>query len=440
MAANQAWMKCYRTVLCALAYLLFLFSKGESEQIAPFAAAAVLLISLGMIFLSSTKLLTLPFLLLCQILIFCYNSFELFIGYIWLAPIVLAAIAIHLWRLRPRFWRGESFWPLVAVGVATLVAGLGAIPASDYFRPIALFYVFALGPALPLVYLLLKNELRSGEDVQSFCDDLVALCLTATAMTFTHLALSLDVMLGPAMYLPPQWSNNMSTVLMLTFPLLFARARRRYVWLLAAGLAALAAMLSGSNGALLLVPVEVVVCTFWLWRTDEERPICRSLSRALFFAFSGAIVLAGIVFLTKAQSLGMQFSFRAREKLFVRGLENFRDNPIFGVGIGYLGNSDVYGGKAGTINWYHLFSMQVLGGMGLVGALAWGWQLFTRARLALRVWKEESFAMGLCYFGLFLMSQVNPGEFCPIPYAFLAVAFFAMIETVAKSDQMPQNA
>ena len=76
MASNQARMKCYRALFCAFAYLLFLFSKGESERIAPFAAATVLLISLGMMLLKDTRLLTLPFLLLCQMLIFCYDSFD----------------------------------------------------------------------------------------------------------------------------------------------------------------------------------------------------------------------------------------------------------------------------------------------------------------------------------------------------------------------------
>jgi len=42
----------------------------------------------------------------------------------------------------------------------------------------------------------------------------------------------------------------------------------------------------------------------------------------------------------------------------------------------------------------------------------------------------------MSYMGLFLMSQVNPGEFCPMPYAALAVTFFIIMEKddIAISD------
>ena len=117
-----------------------------------------------------------------------------------------------------------------------------------------------------------------------------------------------------------------------------------------------------------------------------------------------------------------------RWKLLARGFEDFAKNPLFGSGLGYCGNADLFAGKQGTINWYHIFISQVVGGLGIAGILAWGYQLYTRACLSLRVWRTTDFGFALCYFGLFLMSQVNPGEFCPVPYAFLAVCFFVAIE------------
>ena len=39
------------------------------------------------------------------------------------------------------------------------------------------------------------------------------------------------------------------------------------------------------------------------------------------------------------------------------------------------------------------------------------------------------FVLFLCYGGLLLMSQTNPGEFCPFPYEMLAVMIFVIIET-----------
>ena len=36
--------------------------------------------------------------------------------------------------------------------------------------------------------------------------------------------------------------------------------------------------------------------------------------------------------------------------------------------------------------------------------------------------------LGLSYLGILLMSQVNPGEFCPIPYGMITVILFIFLE------------
>ena len=112
-------------------------------------------------------------------------------------------------------------------------------------------------------------------------------------------------------------------------------------------------------------------------------------------------------------------------------------NPLFGSGLGYRGNADLYSGKQGTINWYHTFIAQVVGGLGAFGVLAWCYQLYVRFRLAFYVRRDKECGFSLCYLGLFLMSMVNPGEFCPVPYAYLAVCFFALIECHIGIDDTP---
>ena len=80
------------------------------------------------------------------------------------------------------------------------------------------------------------------------------------------------------------------------------------------------------------------------------------------------------------------------------------------------------------MNWYHMMIPQVVGSLGLVGVAAYGLQLSLRVYTIFRRTSVFKLAMGVSYAGLFLMSQVNPGEFCPIPYAFLAVLLFVMAE------------
>jgi hypothetical protein len=81
-----------------------------------------------------------------------------------------------------------------------------------------------------------------------------------------------------------------------------------------------------------------------------------------------------------------------------------------------------------------MFWPQIVGSMGLLGVLAWGWQLVTRARIAFAVRCTPAFFIMLCYAGLLLMSQVNPGEFCPFPYAVSAVYMVALSERRMGAD------
>ena len=71
---------------------------------------------------------------------------------------------------------------------------------------------------------------------------------------------------------------------------------------------------------------------------------------------------------------------------------------------------------------------QIYGSMGTVGIIAYAYQFVGRVKLALSKYSLYVTTLLLSYGGLFLMSQVNPGEFCPIPYGLIAVIIFIMME------------
>lgn len=424
----------YRAGLSVGVLLLLLLTGGKTEYLAPCGVVLILAMSVGLAFLKNTRLLTLPFLLLCLLLIFCYDSFSVFIKYVWFVPIPLAAIVIHVVRLHPRLLIGKCFYPLVAVSVATVLGGIGMISAADYFRPIALFYVFGLGPGLILVYLLLKNEFRERADERSFLADLAVLSVTAAIVVVGYYLASIPQIREKGWgAVTPQWGNNIGTLLMLSFPALFVRARRNMLFLPLGLLVAAITALCGSNAAVALAPIEALCCLGYLAITEKRRRF-RIPLRAFFVGVMLCAVAAIVAFVAVDPMKNLSYSLNSRWRLWQRSLENFAQNPLFGSGLGYRGNADLYSGKVGTINWYHLFVAQVVGGLGTVGVLAWGYQLTVRFRLAYRRRGANDFAFGLCYLGLLLMSMLNPGEFCPVPYAFLAIVFFVMLE---RHDQRP---
>ena len=82
----------------------------------------------------------------------------------------------------------------------------------------------------------------------------------------------------------------------------------------------------------------------------------------------------------------------------------------------------------GTMIWYHMMVPQVVGSLGLVGMFCYVKQIKDRFRMAFAKRDAYVWILGLSYVGMLLMSQVNPGEFCPLPYELLVVTNFIMIE------------
>lgn len=422
----------YRGALSIITLGIAVYTGGETARIAPFAFGALILICLELLLLPGTRYVNLPFLQLSLLFIFCYDSFDTFIKFVWILPLALIALGVHLWRLRPRLRFGPTLLPLMLVALATVLGGVGMISAEEYFRPVVLGYVLGLGPGLVLTYLLMKNELRDREDGKAWLSDLFWWGLTVAAAVFAY-ALP-PLLRGDALPFM-QWSNNASTMLMIAMPAVAARVRR-YPALFPLLIAVPAAMiLTGSRAGLLFAPVELLICIVWLICSTRGRRR-RLFHGAWVLALVTAVLIWGVP-LVRAMIATLPEHFRpvtaedVRWKLILRSLENFRENPLFGCGLGYQGNADLYSGKMGTINWYHVFPAQVLGGLGILGTLAWGFQLVTRVLVAIRVRKSRTFPLMLCYLGLLLMSMVNPGEFCPVPYAFLAVSFFALAENRA---------
>ena len=87
--------------------------------------------------------------------------------------------------------------------------------------------------------------------------------------------------------------------------------------------------------------------------------------------------------------------------------------------------------------WYHMMTSQVVGSMGLVGIAAYLFQFIGRVKLIFRNFSMWSLCLGVSYLGILLMSQVNPGEFCPLPFELLTVLLFILQERRLENDPLP---
>jgi hypothetical protein len=391
----------------------------------------------------------LPALLLCVFATRCYNSANIFLEKIpFFIPIILAIIA-HFIIYKRKLRIGSSFFGLCAVTLAVTLGGLGTISASDYFAGSALYYVFGLGIGMVAFYLLVKANFtaESGTEVARI---MYVVGLFACFCVLRFYIADWELFIETKKFVNFQSSNNLATFLMLAMPFPLFYASKRYVDILAFLLIYICTVMTGSRGGLLMGTVEFIVILIAFAIFDNTRVF----NRFFYIFIVITLVVAGLLSLKKISAfcgfdLGVgsdasiwecivsfkDYFFRndgnkseARVKLLDRMIVDFKNNPLFGTGIGYTGNSDIYNPKAGAMNWYHMWFAQVIGGLGITGILAYGYQLVNRFIIFFKNFNIFNITLMLSYFGLFIMSQVNPGEFCPMPYAALAVTLFIIME------------
>ena len=93
-----------------------------------------------------------------------------------------------------------------------------------------------------------------------------------------------------------------------------------------------------------------------------------------------------------------------------------------------MGNRDIFKNKAGALCWYHCEPIQIAASFGVVGIIAFVYQFIKRNML---IWKKATLfnmTVFLSYISLEMMSLVNPGILCPVPYLLLITLFLVIVE------------
>lgn len=365
----------------------------------------------------------------------------------WVAAVFVGAVIFHFIRYRKPFVAGRSLAPLCAISVALILGGVGSISSKEYFSPTALFYVFALGIGMVLFYMLIRPQL-DGESGREIIKIMYVMGLFAAFCVVMFYVRDWDSYMETRKYVYFQSKNNLSTFLMLALPFPIFYATKNPLHIIPSFFMYICIIFTGSRGGFLMGTAElfIVLLSYVIFypKTKEQRIVALSCAAIL-----GVGVICCIPFIAKlygvngingeptfriSDLIGKLKSYLVRDDesrygLLGRMWMDFKRNPLFGAGIGYTGNQDLYNPTSGAMNWYHMWFAQVIGGLGAVGIAAYGYQLGSRVRLFVQTRSNVTLTMFLSYIGLFLMSQVNPGEFCPVPYSMLAVTFFAVMET-----------
>ena len=372
-----------------------------------------------------------------------YNSFVMFTQTIaWvtfpMGSVCAVGFLYFLFKNRKPISIGKSFWGIVAVTVAVTLGGLGKLPWSHYFS--AIYYVIFLGVGMLFIYLVLRSQFaaqaKNGVDIRRrFALMFTVLGGLTVLMSLRSFVWDLPQILQDMAV--PDWKfrNNYSSMLMIAFPapLYFAKKHRAFV-LLSAGMY-LSMLILGSRGGLMLGTVEFFLCLVFLTVADKKyRWVYGSI---VLVCIAAGVLASGLVlqYFSSRTGGGLISSGEQRARLLLRSFEDFKHAPNFGQGLGYRGNYDIYHPKMGAMAWYHMMLPQIYAGLGCVGILAYGYQAVQRFWMTAKSKSWENWVLYLCFFGLFLMAQVNPGEFVPIPYEVIAVSVFILFEIAEENRE-----
>lgn len=385
---------------------------------------------------------TFPILVLTIFLTRMYDSYDIFIKYKYMAIPVIFSLLFHFVVYRKKITIGPSFWGICAVAVAVSLGGFMSVSANDYFRAVNLYYVIGLGVGAVVFYLLAKSQLIERDYYNLKEKFLVILYLMGVFACFivlrAHLIYLDEIIENKTIvyYIDSMIisTNNIATFLMFALPVPFYFSLKNKVHLLSGYAFFLCLLLTGSRSAMLMGIIEFVFCLAYICIFDKEKRILNSIVSLATLVLGGIILYRYIWFFGPDSLFSSDILGDDRYKLLQRSLTDFKTSPIFGKGLAYSGNTDIYTPKTFAMNWYHMFPSQVIGSFGALGIIAYLFNIVSRLAIILKKFDPYVWVLGVSYIGIFLMTMINPGEFCPLPYGMLAVALFIFAEQGMSSN------
>ncbi len=362
----------------------------------------------------------------------CKHSFDDFVQYWYLAIPAGVMILMHFVLYKFRFRKGSCFYGIVATSLAVTLGGLGIITAKEYFSSTSIFYIVMLGFGMLFVYSYMGGALEKKYEYD-FSDRFAKMMSSAILMLSICLAEEYISRAGELSggfdILPFQWRNNGSTMLMLAMPFAFYLSAKKFGWFFVGMLSYVAILLTGSRGGMIFGLIELIICMAVMAILDKRhRPAIIAIA---LLCLAGAFIMRQLLFDMISYTIQRLLSpseNAIRLELIPRGIGDFKANPFFGRGVGYMGNSDVHNNAEFTLCWYHCSPIQVIGSFGVFGVAAYGYLLFLRIKTLAKNFTFFNIMLFASYIGLEMMSFVNPGIFVPFPYLFLVTIYFVVME------------
>jgi hypothetical protein len=310
----------------------------------------------------------------------CYNSLEAFINISWLIIPLIVVLIFNLVVYGVKFSsKASQFKPMMFVSFSVILGGLGFISAEEYFAGASVYHMLGMGFGMVILYCFFYARIDINKDF-SLLDRLtklmVVIGLLGSLLILVHYPFNIDLVIEKGGIFFIRWRNNLSTILMIAMPFAFFLASKKPYAILFGFIFYLGMLFSGSRGGMLFGAIELAMCLVIFFLYDRKRRlsyiiVCVCIGFSLLVFLPTFIQFFSNTFnrLLKVLNqflIGGYENPETRVKHYARGIEDFLNQPIFGTGLGYMGNRDIFKNKPGSLCWYHCEPIQIAASFGVV--------------------------------------------------------------------------
>lgn len=444
--AEELWHSRWYYPVLLLSASLFLFTGWSLAGM----LVMVLFLEFFRVFCSDLKAGLLPIFLFFLMGTDYFHELNVLTPWWWLIPVHVVCSVLHF-RLRKKKVRiCGNYKSLIAVSIALLCSGWGFISFEEYLSITTLYYAFGLGFMMLGFAFLYAGDIQYGNSRRN--TDIYASILYCTGIFASFVVLNYYLhyqqtvefgistfgeypMDSGILFMRPR--NYLTTILITTMPMAFRFARKNRWHYTAAVMIYVCSMLTGSRSGVLFGTLVFTACLYLnLMQNLTQR------RAKLFLGITSGLFAVALIFLisnTAFQSRLVDGQLipvtDTRVAWLKRSIEDFLSNPLTGIGISNMKNSNIYLGVTGSIAWYHNYFEQIIGSMGILGIIAYSWLLRDRFTLTVKMFRYGEPMLAMTYLGMFLVSMVQPGEFCPLPNEFMIIILFDLMYGVAEQKE-----
>lgn len=347
----------------------------------------------------------------------------------------IISLVAHFFIFPRKLKFGSLTLSLIVVSIAIFLGGIGTSPMSSYFSMTSIYYMVGLGPTAVVAYVIMFTYIDVDKDINTeklFYNTMNSIGLMAFFIILNQVVN--DLMIHGTL-ISMQWGNNLSAHLLISMPFSFYLAsKNNKISLLYFAFGIVQGsllLLSFSRGGILFGAMSLLTCMVACSFYNKKY-------RKLYISIIAVLLITPLVIYLTVDNVSQYVdqllsinSTEARFSFIKQAIAVFKKHPLFGAGL--FQKVQDYNPQQGAMYWYHSTPFQIIASFGIIGIIAYGYQLI--CRLMMFDYKKSN---NIFFFIAFLyfegMCLVNPYDFVPLPYMVIIVFLFVQLQKINLKD------